>query len=134
MSRNADAVRDACRLRHSDLRPGSGRSSRDQGPSPGTPLSGAGEVGGDDGPPRVTPSAMPSGEREKGNSATRPPDKRQTLLRLARRRAAVTLDGAALFVIDANCHGPPCCVSGRCFFSSKLLEGFAACIIGIWIS
>ena len=44
--------------------------------------------------------------REKGNSATRPPDKRQTLLGLGRRRAAVTLDGAALFVIDANCHGP----------------------------
>src|SRR5208283_548926 len=46
-------------------------------------------------------------KRTKGNSATRPPDKRQTLLGLARRRAAVTLDGAALFVIDANCHGPP---------------------------
>jgi hypothetical protein len=41
------------------------------------------------------------------NSATRPPDKLQTLLRLVRRRAAVTLDRAALFVIDANCHGPP---------------------------
>src|SRR5271166_1244529 len=57
--RNADAVRDACRLRHSDPRPG--RSSRGQGPSPGTPLSGAGGVGRDDGPPRVTPSAMPPG-------------------------------------------------------------------------
>jgi hypothetical protein len=32
--------------------------------------------------------------------------KRQTLLGLGRRRAAVTLDGAALFVIDANFHGP----------------------------
>src|SRR5271157_6184549 len=47
--RNADAVRDACRLCHSDPRPG--RSSRGQGPSPGTPLSGAGGVGRDDGPP-----------------------------------------------------------------------------------
>src|SRR5208337_85951 len=37
--RNADAVRDACRLRHSDLRPRPGRSSRGRGPSPGTPLS-----------------------------------------------------------------------------------------------
>ena len=33
--RNADAVRDACRLRHSDLRPRPGRSSRGRGPSPG---------------------------------------------------------------------------------------------------
>ena len=40
------------------------------------------------------------------NSATQPPDKCQMLLGLARRRATVTLDGAALFVIDANCHGP----------------------------
>jgi hypothetical protein len=43
---------------------------------------------------------------EKGNSATRPPDKCQTLLGLTGRRDAVTLDGAALFDIDANCHEP----------------------------
>ena len=58
-SRNPDAARAACRLRHSDLR--SGRSSRGQDSSPGTPLSGAAEVGRDDGPPRVTPAAMPPG-------------------------------------------------------------------------
>ena len=37
------------------------RSSRGRVPSPGTPLSGAAEVGQDDGPPRVTPSATPPG-------------------------------------------------------------------------
>src|SRR5208337_4595426 len=46
--RNADVVRDACRLRYPDFRPG--RSSRGRGPSPGTPLSGAGGVGRADGP------------------------------------------------------------------------------------
>src|SRR5208337_3533618 len=54
----------------------------------------------------IRPSIIALTGRTKGNSTTRPPDKRQTLLGLARRRAAVTLDGAALFVIDANCHGP----------------------------
>ena len=48
--RNADAVRDVCRLHHSDLHPRPGRSSRGRGPSPGTPLSGAAGVGRDDGP------------------------------------------------------------------------------------
>ena len=54
----------------------------------------------------IRPSIIALTGRTKGNSTTRPPDKRQTLLGLARRRAAITLDGAALFVIDANCHGP----------------------------
>ena len=50
--RNADAARAACRLRHSDLRPGPGRSSRGRVPSPGTPLSDAAEMGRVDGSPR----------------------------------------------------------------------------------
>ncbi len=57
--RNAVAVRDACRLRHSNLRPG--RSSCNQGPSPGAPLSGARGVCRDDRPPHATPLAMPPG-------------------------------------------------------------------------
>ncbi len=49
--RNADAVRDMCRLRHSvSSDPRSGRSLHGRGPSPGMPLSGAGGVGRDDGP------------------------------------------------------------------------------------
>src|SRR5271157_5646188 len=62
--RNADAVRDACRLRHSDPRPG--RSSRGRGPSPGTPLSGAGGVGRDDGPPR---GSIPQGAGAEAKSS-----------------------------------------------------------------
>ena len=41
-----------------------------------------------------------------GNSATRPPDKCRIWLRPARCSRIVTLDGAALFGIDANCHEP----------------------------
>ena len=39
----------------------SGRSSRGQGPSPGTPLSGTAGVGRDGRPPHATPSVMPPG-------------------------------------------------------------------------
>ena len=42
--------------------------------------------------------------REKGNSATRPPDKRLMVLRPVSDPRVVTRDGAALFGIDANCH------------------------------
>ena len=41
------------------------------------------------------------------NSATRPPYKRQTLLGLGRRLAAVTLDGAAPFVPASATKGLP---------------------------
>ena len=44
--------------------------------------------------------------REKGNSATRPPDRCLMVLRPVPDPRVVTRDGVALFAIDANCHGP----------------------------
>ena len=40
----------------------------------------------------------------KGNSATRPPDKRPMVLRPVSAPRVLTREGAALFGIDANCH------------------------------
>jgi hypothetical protein len=54
--------------------------------------------------------------RVKGNSATRPPDKCQTLLGLARRRAAVTLDGVARFPFGS-------CLSGISAATARIISG-----------